>query len=70
MIRKKKKEFTSQTIKELKGNTKPIWDIVMNRKKKKILPESDLSANQFNSHFVSIAKSSTVQKTLAKQMEI
>ena len=43
--------------KTLLVNTKPIWDIVMNRKKKIILPESGLSANQFNSHFVSIAKS-------------
>ena len=59
MIKKKKKELISQTIKESKGNTKPIWDIVMNKKKKKIQPESDLSANQFNSHFVSIAKSIT-----------
>ena len=59
MIKKKKKELISQTIKESKGNTKPIWDIVMNKKKKKIQPESDLSANQFNRHFVSIAKSIT-----------
>ena len=59
MIRENKKELYSQTIKESKDNTKPIWDIVMNRKKKKTLPESDISAIQCNSHFMPIAKSIT-----------
>ena len=34
MIMKRKKELVPQTINEAKGHTKPIEDIITNRKKK------------------------------------
>lgn len=67
MIRQKKKRAISNTIKDSKGNTKPVWD-VLKIKKKETFPETNLSADQFNSHFTSIAKSITKNLVVTDEM--